>query len=305
MQRILQLSAVLATALFTVSAQAEVPVFKFVRTILVNESAAEAKLADDPNDPSDGPTPLRPISENGADTVTTLNFAGKGWFELPSQPGVPVNVTGFRVPTAEYEVYFNDASIDMDQVTPGHQPVVRHGKYNPVGDGARPDLLVRNASGTQTSVDDTPVRTTTVSEGSAFLILDQVLTIGTGNRPKLQNVGDKYGFVRRLTVIFFYDGVEHTYEVPPGQTYTEVKVWNSSASFDPNNPSTVPVSGKFQVSDDLMQWFTVPFHELDYPDPNPVTWPKTFEEFVLWYPLDQNFHGKLNSTKRRFYRIVD
>jgi hypothetical protein len=295
----LQYLAAFAALFSAVPAQAdELPILKIVRTIMVNTPATEGKLL--------VPTPLVPISKNGANMVTTINGAWKAWFELPSAPGVPVNLTGFKAPILEHEIYRNDASLDMDPVTPGHQPVVRAGSYNPLGGTNKPDMFTRNAAGVQTSVDETPVRTTEVPVVASFLLIDQVINIGVGNRPKLQSVGDKYGFVRRMTFVATYSGVERTYVIDPSKTYTEVKVWNEAKDlFASIVPSSVPLLGMFQASDDLAVWHTIPFDKLDYPDPIPVTWPKTFQEFTLWYGLDQNFGGNLANSWRRFYRIKE
>ncbi len=327
--------ALAASMFLAFPAQAEMPIKVHVkRAIDTGDPVTEASFAGNP-------THLMPISQNGANTVNAISGAQIIWFtKIGSE--TPVEVTNFSCLVAEYELYFGRLGWeyaqpqDLRPAQAGNQFVLQYGSYNTT---ARPQLIVRDLAGNQTSVNNKQVAPVTLSNNTViqpgicpkaakFLLLDQVFSLDAGNYPRLELVGDTYGIVRRFTLKFTYDatddnvanGIEYTYVVPPGETYSEIRVWDQIMPSDPTmepKQSSVPLSMRFEVSNDLVNWITIPFYDLDYADPTPVTRPKTPAQFRTWFPDDRRIPGLVDpdddgvlesnedDKKRRFFRIKD
>lgn len=276
-------------SLTTLAVSAAKPNIKVDATAKPNGNADAASLQGDP-------LKYVAVVTTGANLITNIETAMQFQF-FDSVTGNPVNVQNFKVTEAKYSLYRNDVAIPSWVFQP-------HGAWNPPGDSATPDLLAYNNVGAQVSTNDRQVTSNVaIPLVSKVQVLRQSISLGTPSRPLFAVAGDKYGLERFWTFTYTYQNV--TYEnqtLPLGQTYVEILVVPDI----PNIPETTvddgpgPFTLKFQVSENLGQWYTVPFSNLNVTS----VCPKTYDEFVVWYPLTENLGGKLLRTDRRFYRLT-
>lgn len=284
----MKIKTLMVLVLSTLVVSAAKPVIKVVATAKPNGVADANSLVGDP-------MKYVTVATTGANLITNIETAMQFQF-TDSVTGDPVNVQNFTVSIAKYSLYYNDAAIE----TWAYQP---HGGWNPPGDSSSPDLLAYNAIGTKVSVDGTQVVGTLIPSVSRIQVLRQPISLGTASRPLLTAKGHKYGLERFWTFTYTHNGITYTNEsLDIDQTYIEIKVVQDIPDIlgTPIDNGPGPFILRFQVSDNLAKWYSVPFLQLN----TTPTYPVTYNDFVAWYPLNQNLGGKLVRTDRRFYRLT-
>jgi hypothetical protein len=208
-------------------------------------------------------------------------FGASMHLQFVDEDGDPVNVQNFKVTSLTH-------TLTKEGVPVTNWFEVPAGAYNAPGDTNRPDFVVRDRDGVQTSVNMTQVVGTTVSVASKFEALDQVVTLGTPTRPKLANIGDNYRFVR--DIVFQYEFAGENFEEEHSEEVLIRVIPNQSGEF--SGPGVITL----QVSENLTTWFSPPV-EL----PNVV--PTLVSDVIALFPKGTE-HSFPIGEDRRFYRFI-
>ena len=268
-------ATVLLASVLTASALAEQPIVKITAVGVLNGTADEAAL---------GGSPVRYHQKTLTEASGITKFGGalKAAFCDPADGTTQVNVDDFTCTFNRYRLY-RGADLVWDNQSLG--------AYYVPGDSSRPDMLVRNTSGTRVSLNGTQTIGTQVDGASVFLILDQEVALGTATRPFFTQVGESYRLERDLTFTFTYGGTPYEYTVPIEETRVDVRVY--------------PDEYQLQVSENLVDWYfaAVPQNKyVPYP-PFDFQWNSNWiAETIALYPASQS-HPNLSGNQKRFYRF--
>lgn len=219
------------------------------------------------------------VSPLGATGLNNFGVAYEIMFMHPTT-GVPINVQDFKVLSATHTLQKEGVNTTWVNILAG--------SYNPSGDSSRPDFVVRNTSGTQTSVNLTPVVGTVVPSAHKFQVLDFNVSLGTSARPKLVSAGQNYTLMRNISFEYKYLNTLYTKTL---SEQVRVEVVSLPQVMDMTEGFVL----RFQVSDNLEDWFPV-----NTPLPNPF--PDSIEEIIALLPAEQTVSGLVRND-RRFYRF--
>jgi hypothetical protein len=233
------------------------------------------------------------VSPTGAASLNNFGVAYEVLFMHPST-GVPVNVQDFKVLSASHTLKKEGVNTTWVNIPAG--------SYNPPGDSSRPDFVVRNSSGTQTSVNLTAVVGTTVPTAHKFQVLDFNVPLGNAARPKLVSHGQYYTLIRDISFEYKYLGTLYSKTL---SEQVRVEVVDPEQILPVGVPQEVKdelknSSGGFkislQVSQNLQNWFLVSV-------PLPVPFSGSVAETIALLPANQTVAG-LTENDKRFYRWV-
>jgi hypothetical protein len=233
------------------------------------------------------------VSPTGA---ASLNNFGVAYEILLMHPttGAPVNVQDFKVLSATHTLKKEGVNTTWVNIAAG--------SYNPPGDSSRPDFVVRNSSGAQTSVNLTAVVGTVVPTAHKFQVLDFNVPLGTAARPKLVSQGQYYTLIRDISFEYKYLNVLYTKTlseqvrvevVDPTKVLPETLSQETKDEFI-NSPGGFKIS--FQVSQNLQNWFLVSV-------PLPVPFSGSVADTIALLPANQTVAG-LTRNDLRFYRFI-
>lgn len=180
----------------------------------------------------------REVLVSAAAAVNTCNFATQFTFE--DAAGHPVSVDSAKITTIDFGLISVIGGVTTHHLNHINMAASR---FNPEGDGARPNIYMTDADGVTVSPAGQPCTTKVTASIRHINFTDHVVQLGVPTPfPKLANVGDQYNLYRTIQVEFSIGG--HTYMTSLLDTASSVQVVGLIPAFP---QSSTPTAGSIPV----------------------------------------------------------